>query len=94
MKKEEKIKQAKQCKRRKERNRQQRSCTSIWRELQQFIQQLLKKWEHDTDEKKELSFVADNESDGDVEIDINKCTKYDVAFKKNKNDFYGCDHCL
>ena len=49
--------------------------------------QMSKKWEHDTDEKKQLSFVPDNESDGDVEIDINKCTKCDVTFKKNKKMF-------
>ena len=57
------------------------------------VQQMSKKWERDSDEKKRLSFVPDSDSDGEVEIDVNKCFKCDIAFKKNKKEVYGCDHC-
>ena len=57
------------------------------------VKQMSKKWECDSDENKWLSFVPDSNSDGDIKIDVNKCFKRDIAFKKKENEVYGCDHC-
>ena len=57
------------------------------------VQQMSKKWERDSDEKKWLSFIPDSNSDGDVKIDVNKWFKCDIAFKKKEKEVCGCDHC-
>ena len=54
---------------------------------------MLEPWERDTDERKCLSFVPDSDSEGDVEIDINKCFKCDEEFDPNDKEVYRCDHC-
>ena len=53
------------------------------------VQQMSKKWEHDLDEKKWLSFIPDSDSDGDIKIDVNKCFKCDITFKKKEKRFMG-----
>ena len=97
--KEEKLKEAEQRKRANEKRKMELAAKKLRIDLAKITakakraQQLSKKWECDTDEKKWLSFVPDSNSDGDVEIDQNKCTKCDVIFEKDEEDVYGCDHC-
>ena len=52
------------------------------------VQQMSKKWECNSDEKKRLSFVPDSNSDGDFKIDLNKCFKCDIAFKKKERGLW------
>ena len=38
-------------------------------------------------------FIPDSDSDGEMEIDVNKCFKGDKASDPDDKEVYGCDHC-
>ena len=97
--KEEKNKQAKEQKKIQEKQKMEQATKKLKIDLDRIrakarkVQQMSKKWECDSDEKKWLSFIPDSNSDGDVKIDVNKCFRCDIAFKKKEKEVYGCDHC-
>ena len=56
-------------------------------------QKMFNPWERDSDEWMHLSFIPDNDSEGDVEIYVNKCFKYNEEFDPDDKEVYRCDHC-
>ena len=56
-------------------------------------QKMFNPWEQDSDEWMHLSFIPDNDSEGDVEIYVNKCFKYNEEFDPDDKEVYRCDHC-
>ena len=97
--KEEKNKQAKEQQKIQEKRKVEQATKKLKINLDRIrakarkVQQMSKKWERDSDEKKQLSFIPDSNSDEDVKINVSKCFKYDIAFKKKEKEVYGCDHC-